>query len=92
MDGTFRRQSLAGKGMPLGLGGALIAYNLTQFQFVLSALCLGVECCMQSLVGHDSKSQDNSSTDGNADGGGPAQEDSEGNKVSIRNWDMRPFL
>jgi len=42
--------------MPLGLGGALIAYNLTQFQFVLSALCLGVECCMQSLVGHDSKS------------------------------------
>lgn len=24
-----------------GEGGALIAYSLTQFQFVLSALCLG---------------------------------------------------
>lgn len=32
-------------------------------------------------MGHNSKSQDNSSTEGNADCEGPAPEDSEGNKV-----------
>lgn len=43
-----------------------------------------VECCKQSLVGHPSKSLEDSNAESNVDYGGLAQYVSEGN--SINNW------
>lgn len=43
-----------------------------------------VECCKQSLVGHSSKSLEDSSAESNVDYGGLIQYVSEGN--SINNW------
>lgn len=50
-----------------------------------------VECCKQSLVGHPSKSLEDSSAESNVNYGGLAQYVSEGNSIKIWATDLSRY-